>query len=59
MFLLDECYQLQSARFIGGVEEGRNFVNSVLPNKKNFISRLSMIVWVNVVLNRTLVLDSN
>ena len=37
-----------SARFVG-VEEGRNCANSALPNKKkNFISRLSMIVWVNV-----------
>ena len=47
-----------SARFVG-VEEGRNCVNSALPNKKNFISRLSVIVWVNVVLNTTLVLNSD
>ena len=46
------------ARFVG-VGEGRNFVNSALPNKKNFISRLSMIVWVKVVLNRTVVVDSD
>ena len=56
MFLLDECYNF--ARFVG-VGEGRNFVNSALPNKKNFISRLSMIVWVKVVLNRTVVVDSD
>ena len=46
------------ARFVG-VGEGRNFVNSALPNKKNFISRLSTIVWVKVVLNRTVVVDSD
>ena len=27
--------------------------------RSNFISRLSMIVWVNVVLNRTVVIDSD
>ena len=28
-------------------------------NKKNLKSRLSLIVWVNVVLNRTVVVDSD